>query len=172
MVEKWRPVAGHEDAYAVSDLGRVQSVSRYVMRERLGVKPHTVYRTGVLLRPGRASNGYLTVAVAGQSRLVHELVLTTFVGLRPENYIGRHLDGVRTNNTLPNLEWSTYRQNSLDMKWHGTHAIAAFTPAEVAVIKQRLSVEGYGAQSRIAREFDVTPRCICYIANGVNYADV
>lgn len=43
---------------------------------------------------------------------VHVLVLTTFVGPRPEGCEGSHLDDVRTNNVLTNLLWETKQANT------------------------------------------------------------
>jgi hypothetical protein len=59
-----------------------------------------------------------------ESRLVHQLVLETFVGPCPENQETRHLDGIPANNRLENLCWGTSQENNgLDKRRHGTLAL-------------------------------------------------
>ena len=71
--EEWRAVVGFEGFYEVSDWGRVRGLDRRVPRNG-----HTVFTRGVMLKPGRAANGYLTVSICGDTHLVQELVLTAF----------------------------------------------------------------------------------------------
>lgn len=71
------------------------------------------------------NNGYLTVSFSdsGKDRTmyVHYLILITFVGPRPKRSICRHFpDRSKTNNSVTNLSWGTYEQNSEDRDYHGT----------------------------------------------------
>jgi hypothetical protein len=113
--ERWLPVPNFPD-YEVSSLGRVRSKDRVVTR-RDGVR---VSKKGVLLKPGLASNGYLTVCLGrGNSFCVHALVALAFLG----EAAGRdvcHKDGCRTNNALKNLRYGTRSENIADAKKHGT----------------------------------------------------
>lgn len=59
-------------------------------------------------------------------RLVHRLLLLTFVGEPPtEKHVGAHDDGCRTNNALSNLRWATVRENHDDMDKHKTRAVGS-----------------------------------------------
>jgi len=51
---------------------------------------------------------------------VHRLVLDAFVGPKPSGKCSRHLDGNRLNNRRENLQYGSYRENSLDSVKHGT----------------------------------------------------
>ena len=149
-MEVWKAIPGYEDKYQVSTMGRVRRL------------PH-----GKVLRPGRSSNGYLTVAFweNGQhkSRLIQELVLLTFVGPRPKgNYI-RHLDDNRANNKLENLCYGTPLENYLDVyRLGGTHG--KLTAENVRDIRRKLA-EGFST-SEIAARYNVCERVIRNIRAG------
>lgn len=107
--EIWRPVAGYEELYAVSSLGRVKSLN--------------YNRTGVekFLKPAKNKGGYLQVVLCRNGKKkcikVHRLVATAFLpnpeGLPEIN----HKDEVKTNNIVGNLEWCSRLYNNN----YGTH---------------------------------------------------
>ncbi len=115
MSEEWRECIGFP-GYMISDLGHIMSM-------RQGGKP-------VRLRPSaqRNRNGkimrmqILLRSSAGVWAMVraHTLVLTAFVGPRPEGMQCCHGDGNAANNRLPNLRWDTPASNRLDSSIHGT----------------------------------------------------
>lgn len=67
--------------------------------------------------------GYPSVTLTENTRRahtkVHTLVLTAFVGPRPDGMEACHLDGTRTNNNLSNLRWDTRKGNARDSIRHG-----------------------------------------------------
>lgn len=105
MSEVWKVIPGYEGIYEVSDFGRVKSILR---TDRFGRT-----RGGMFLSPGLGKNGYYTVALCKngkqKSRNVHKLVMEAFVG-KSEKVVN-HIDGVRSNNNLSNLEYVTQREN-------------------------------------------------------------
>lgn len=110
MTEEWRPVVGFEGLYEVSSEGRVRSLDRNV-RGRHGMRRIS----GVLLRPGIASNDYPTVAIGrGNTRTVHSLVAAAFIGPCPIGQEVRHRDGNRRNPRADNLRYGTRGQNIAD----------------------------------------------------------
>jgi hypothetical protein len=120
--EEWRSVVGWEQAYEVSNLGRVRSIPRTMYR-RDGRVHHvqTTYR--ILRTPPAGTGGYPEVHLCldGKERIatVHTLVLEAFVGPRPTGYDACHDDGDPTNNLLTNLRWDTQSANGLDRTRHG-----------------------------------------------------
>lgn len=130
MSETWRPVVGWEGLYEVSDLGRVRSLDRIVeMNSRWG---GTIKR----LHPGRVlklqkcsvapdfPRGYWEVQLArdgnAQHARVHVLVLTAFVGPKPEGMEARHLNGNPHDSRAANLMWGSKKDNQTDKERHGT----------------------------------------------------
>lgn len=113
----WRPVVGYESSYEVSDRGRVRSVDRIVHCK----DGRTLRYAGRVLKPQLSGQGRLRVTLARSQPIpVHKLVLEAFIGPRPEGTeCCRHLDDNPLNNTLTNLTWGTYGENSRDMVRNG-----------------------------------------------------
>ena len=125
--ERWLPVVGYEGLYEVSDRGRVRSLDRAAVGRdgrRYRVK-------GRVRKVATQHYGHLKVMliVGGSHRgfHVHTLVLTAFVGPKPEGLCARHLNGVPHDNRLENLAWGTYSENKFDQVRHGTDAQASKT---------------------------------------------
>lgn len=95
-IESWKTVKGWPE-YAVSNHGNVGRISHG------------------LLKPRANDNGYLTVVLCARGKkkhkLVHHLVLFSFIGKRPEGYEANHKDGRKNNNCDWNLEWVTPERN-------------------------------------------------------------
>ena len=112
-VEIWKGVAGHEDSYQVSNLGRVKSLARRVrLKHRSGTEstrsvPERILKPGMQLK-----SGHVSVAIGkNNSRLVHQLVLEAFVGPRPKGYDTLHLNHIANDNRLENLRYGTRSEN-------------------------------------------------------------
>jgi hypothetical protein len=120
--ERWLPVVGYEEWYEVSDRGRVRSLDP-VARGR--------HKPGMILSPF-LTVGYPSVTLWPRQRdgngkpikrtsLIHDLMLTAFVGPRPPGMECCHEDDVKTNNVLGNLSWGTSLDNKADMRRNGGH---------------------------------------------------
>ncbi len=121
--EEWRPVKGWEQFYEVSDLGQVRSKDRVFFRiwsQRRGPhrEPYQVRKSGRMLKQALASNGYKTVGLsdldggrATRPVCVHRLVAEAFIPNPNNKRQVNHLDGVKTNNAVRNLEWVTAQEN-------------------------------------------------------------
>ena len=98
MTEVWKHIAGLEDHYKVSNLGRVLSM-----------------HSGVL-RPQKNNYGYLYVYLRFGGRgksYIHRLVAEAFVhNSNPDvNTVVNHIDFNPQNNRADNLEWTTDKGN-------------------------------------------------------------
>lgn len=103
MTEMWAAIAGHEDCYEVSSLGRVRSIDRKVWSTR--DNGHWVTIRGRDLTPHTRESGHVTYRLAEQERQARFLVLETFGG-EPKGFLAPdHLDGDPLNNDLSNLRW-------------------------------------------------------------------
>ena len=105
--EVWRDVVGYEGLYKVSDRGNVFSV------ERLNSRGHKC--GGRILKPIYNRGGYLTFDLCKNGKVktksTHRLVAEAFIpnpnGLPQVN----HIDEVKVNNNVENLEWCDTSHN-------------------------------------------------------------
>jgi hypothetical protein len=83
---------------------------------------------GTLVLPYLHQNGYYYFNAYGKNYKHHRVLAMTFVG-RPFRHIDKpysklevnHLDGVKTNNDLNNLEWCTCKENIIHSHKNGLH---------------------------------------------------
>lgn len=125
IIEEWRPIAGYEGLYEVSNQGRVRSLDR-ICQDKNGLAKRF---KGRILSASIKQNEYGCYAVVGlpsanasgrTSRYVAHLVLEAFGGPRPAGMECCHCDGDSLNNNANNLRWGTPKENSLDKYSHGT----------------------------------------------------
>lgn len=111
MEEIWKDVVGYEGYYQVSNLGRIKSLERRI-NSSVGtrvVKPQ--YKKYFI-----NDKGYYTVnlSLKGKNKTisVHRIVSKAFIP-NPENKPAvNHKDMNKLNNSLENLEWVTYQENT------------------------------------------------------------
>lgn len=112
LVEVWKDIEGYEDIYQISSFGRVKSLSRwrdtrsgsgYVTKEKI-------------MSPKTSKTGYLNIGLhSGGKKFfsIHRLVATAFVPNPGNKPTVNHIDGVKTNNSSYNLEWSTHSEQMI-----------------------------------------------------------
>lgn len=107
--EIWKDVIGYEGYYEVSNLGRVRSVDRTIMRN--GKFP--VHYSGKIRAQMQGGNSpYLQVSIRKNNlKLVHRLVAESFLEREKSKDYVNHKDGNPLNNCVDNLEWCTQKYN-------------------------------------------------------------
>lgn len=113
MKEIWGDIPKFEGYYQVSNLGNVRSVER-IIKYRDG---RTFNYPSKQLNQTKDTKGYLQVGLNVNGRQtthrIHRLVAETFL-VKPEIKLisVNHIDGIKANNQLDNLEWVTYSENT------------------------------------------------------------
>lgn len=109
--EQWKDIPGYEGRYQASTEGRVRSVDHRVRLVAHGIETTRLVR-GRVLRPGAGTSGHVSVALGkNNSKMVHAIILKTFVGPPPEGCETLHLNHTPSDNRLINLVWGTRSRN-------------------------------------------------------------
>ena len=113
-MEEWKDIKGYEGSYQISNLGRVKSLSRIIIRSN--GNPTTI-KAKIKKTPIR-NDGYFIVNLCMNNgsnvNLIHRLIAEAFID-NPNNYpLVRHLNDIKTDNRLDNLCWGTYCDNMVD----------------------------------------------------------
>lgn len=108
--EEWKPIIGYEGVYEISNLGRFKSIER-----RCEIAHGTRLVPEKYLAPGKSSNGYLTIGLNSGRKKTYQIHKLVFVHFGNEKLIPgmniNHIDGVKTNNCIWNLEQVTPSEN-------------------------------------------------------------
>lgn len=161
--EIWKPIAGFEGLYEVSNLGRIRTFDRIVQSHDRWGNRRSFAVPGRILKPGPHPGGYKTVHLYRngkcRSTVLHIIVAEAFHGPRPSpHHEVRHLDGRKDNCAENNLKWGTKQENEDDKLAHGTRTrgeksnAAKLSTAQVIEIRSRRGEP----QQNLADEFGCT----------------
>lgn len=108
MNEIWKDVINYEGLYQVSNFGKIKSCNKFDSIGRL--------RKEKLLKQQKNKWGYNFVRIAKNGKQhncsVHRLVYEAFNGKIPEGMQVNHINEVKTDNRLDNLNLMTPKENS------------------------------------------------------------
>lgn len=112
IYEEWRPIPGYFELYDASNFGRVRSLDRLVKYSNGKI----VFHKGGILSPGKNTKGYLTVILCKDGKKkcfrVHRLVWEAFNGIIPDGYEVNHINEIKTDNSLWNINLMTHIENN------------------------------------------------------------
>lgn len=165
-IEIWKDVIGYEKLYQVSNMGRIKNLTK----EKI-------------LKPYHCTKGYLQVKLFKDKKskiiITHRLVGITFLP-NPENKPQiNHINGVKDDNRLNNLEWVTQSENilhaietGLKISSKGTnHGMSKLTEKEVLEIRSKYIPKKYTTY-KLALEYNVSRTLICYIINRKSWSHI
>lgn len=167
-MEEWRDVTGFEEYFKVSTLGRVWSK-----------------RSNIILNQHKRRNGYMTISTKiggrkGQDLCfkVHRLVAEAFLPNEKNLPVVNHLNGVKDDNRLDNLEWTDYSGNAKHaynmglIKPPSNKRRRRLSDEEVKYVLENYCPRDreYGARA-LGRKFGVNKSCILRLIKHNGYRD-
>lgn len=168
--EVWKDIPNYEGLYQVSNLGRVRSLDRVVFCENGQMQQHK----GRILYLGAQDKGYYSVHLCKNRKVksfrVNRLVWITFNGLIPEGMEVNHINEVKSDNRLCNLNLMSRKEN---VNW-GTGAKRSAYTRSKTVLQYDLNgnlVKEYPSIIGVERELGFNRGNICNCCNGrIKYA--
>jgi len=145
-MEIWKDIKGYEGIYQVSNLGNVRSVDRTLRGNSGRVRfyngqPTTQYEIGGYLHVCLSKNG------TPKHKKVHRLIAIAFVPNQNNKPFINHINGIKTDNSIENLEWCTAKEN-IAHAWesglcdHRTNNRIAITHNGIIYKSQREAMKG------------------------------
>jgi hypothetical protein len=171
-IEYWKPIDNYE-RYYVSSFGRAKVIKpsgelHLVLQLRYKRK-----KDRVIKRPNTAYY-HVNVCKNGKRRklALHILVAKAFIP-NPENKAQvNHIDGIKLNSHVSNLEWATHLENqhhatANGLRPHGElNGHSKLTTKEVLEIKNLLLTAKFGDQKEIAKRYNIGAGVISDIKTG------
>ena len=163
-MESWKKIKEY-DNYLISDQGRVFN-----------------FKYNRFLKPGKDRYGYFQVILCKNGvrkfYIIHRLVALAFIP-NPENKrTVNHIDGIKMNNLVSNLEWNTQSENVQHSYDNGLkdakgtkNGMAKLTESQVLEIRKLYATGDY-YQKDLAKIFGVTQMLISYIVNRKNWVHI
>lgn len=164
MKEVWKDILGYEGLYQISNLGRIRSLPR---------KTNNQYCNGLIMKPHN-SFGYLKLQLRKNGKykwfFIHRLVAQAFLNDYSSELQVNHINGIKSDNRICNLEMVTASQN----QFHSYH-ILKNTPSmknhfgknHVASVKinqydlNKKLIKTWDSIIEASQKLDINASCIC-----------
>lgn len=174
MKEIWKDIRGYEGLYKISNLGKVVSIPRMMMRKN----GKAMRINGSQKRFGIGSNGYYRVGLYdgnGNKKMVsvHRLLAIAFIPNPDNKPCINHKDSNRLNLSLENLEWVTYQENTDHSIKQGLFGMLGQTgdlhnnsKAVIAIDIKTRTERRFGSQREAARVLNLNQSNIGRVVKG------
>lgn len=164
MREIFEDLKGYEEAYQISEQGRIFTKRRFCNNN---------FYYGRELKPKLTEDGYLKVTLSKNSKsknyYLHRLVALQFIP-NPDNLKEvNHKDGNKMNNNVSNLEWCTKKHNLQHASKYGLMQKGEVRPSSKLTEEQVLEIykmKGTLTTQEISKLYGVSKNTICCILRG------
>lgn len=166
-MEQWKPIAGFEGLYEVSNTGVIRTQGRTIKTHRKGTEYMKSYPARTM-KVCLGKDGYLILSLRKDGlvyhKSVHRLVAEAFIP-NPDNLpCINHKSEIKTENNVENLEWCDAKYNN---NYGGrTERSIAHKRKKVACYKDGVLVKAFISQAEAGREMGIDSSAICMCCKG------
>lgn len=116
MEEIWKDIKDYEGYYQISNLGKIHSCDRFVKTKGNSER----FVPGRSILPYIGHGGYYYVSLykenKNKSYTLHRLIAETFIPNRENLPCVDHINTIRTDNSIKNLKWCSFKENNNNQK--------------------------------------------------------
>lgn len=170
VIEVWKDIERYEGIYQVSNMARIKSLDRIDCRGQ--------HRKERVLKQAFDSDGYCIVTLSkeriGITKKVHRLVAQAFIPNPEDKPEVNHIDGVKSNNQISNLEWATSCENQKHSRRIGLHPEIAETHKSAKLTNSQV-LEIFNSSLRpreLSKLYNIGTLTIFRIKSGYNWSSV
>ena len=179
LTEQWKTIKEFPN-YMISSNGRVWSKTRIVTGSK-----GKYLKKGKILKQRTNTRGYsqltLTNGPIQKSRSVHRLVAIAFLEKKKCKNDVNHINAIKTDNRVSNLEWVTYKENMVHARklglfkktkfYGGNSTNSKFKNHQIIEIRKKYESDGI-SQEEWAEMYGTSQSNIQKIVNYISYKTV
>lgn len=172
--ELWLPISGYIGIYEISDMGRIRTLERDIYYKK-GKNQYKRVQKPKIMKLQENRGGYLWINLnrAGKHKVarIHRLVAKAFIPLVNGKYIVNHKNGIKTDNRVVNLEWTTSAENNLHAYEVGIKKSHRAGYSDYYIFMVLRLLERYTC-SEVAKSLKMQPSSVHQVANKKSYKRV